>query len=196
MSANKREPGASSDESRHVHGAVEFSFPKTFSQYSIMFGELQPVGGGDSIPLMKRTLLVGRRESCDIVLRFANVSAHHCQLTITGGYWYIKDLKSRNGVKVNGTRVADKRLDPGDELAVAKHTYIINYSPMELGALGPPPVENLPNDILSKSLLERAGLTQKALPREERKPVKAPSRNRYDQLGDGITQVKDPNRPV
>jgi adenylate cyclase len=162
-----------------------------------MFGELQPVGGGDSIPLMKRTLLVGRRESCDIVLRFANVSAHHCQLTVNGGYWYVKDMKSRNGVKVNGTRITEKRLDPGDELAVAKHTYTINYSPMELGALGPPPVENLPNDILSKSLLERAGLTQKALPPEPRKPSRAPDdRKRYDLSKDGITQVRDPNRPV
>ena len=81
-----------------------------------MYGELIPVGGGDPIPLLKKNLLVGRRESCDIVLRFPNVSAHHCQLHVNGGYWYVKDLKSRNGVKVNGTRVTEKRLDPGDEL--------------------------------------------------------------------------------
>ena len=84
-------------------------------------GELLPLGGGDPIPLLKRSLLVGRRESCDIVLRFANVSAHHCQLTLTGGYWYVKDLQSRNGVKVNGMRVTEKRLDPGDQPAVSKH---------------------------------------------------------------------------
>ncbi len=62
-----------------------------------MFGELIPVGGGDTIPLLKKTLLVGRRESCDIVLRFPNVSAHHCQLQVEGGYWYVHDQKSRNG---------------------------------------------------------------------------------------------------
>ena len=45
-----------------------------------MYGQLLPLGGGDPIPLLKTELLVGRRESCDIVLRFANVSAHHCQL--------------------------------------------------------------------------------------------------------------------
>lgn len=39
------------------------------------YGELIPLGGGDTIPLKKNQLLVGRRESCDIVLRFANVSA-------------------------------------------------------------------------------------------------------------------------
>ena len=59
-----------------------------------MYGELVPVGGGDNIPLLEKRLLIGRRESCDIVLRFKNVSAHHCQLSVRGGYWYVKDLKS------------------------------------------------------------------------------------------------------
>jgi pSer/pThr/pTyr-binding forkhead associated (FHA) protein len=126
-----------------------------------MFGELSPVGGGDAIPLLRKSLLVGRRESCDIVLRFSNVSAHHCQLTVNGGYWYVRDLQSRNGVKVNGLRVTEKRLDPGDILSVAKHKYEVRYAPVELGAVGPPPADQLKTDIFSKSLLERAGLEQR-----------------------------------
>jgi len=159
-------------------------------------GELQPIGGGDPIPLMKRTLLVGRRESCDIVLRFANVSAHHCQLSLVGGYWYVKDQGSRNGVKVNGGRVTEKRLDPGDELAVAKHKYEINYSPAELGAVGPPPPENLPNDIMSKSLLERAGLARPGKPLTSGRPTKYDEPKRYDVLDNSAGQIKDPNRIV
>lgn len=126
-----------------------------------MYGELIPLGGGDPIPLLKKALLVGRRESCDIVLRFSNVSAHHCQLTLLGGYWYVKDLKSRNGVKVNGARVTEKRVDPGDELSVARHKYQLMYSPADLGAVGPPPPEVFEQDMFSKSLLERAGLEKK-----------------------------------
>ena len=131
-----------------------------------MFGELIPQGGGDPIPLLKKNLLVGRRESCDIVLRFSNVSAHHCQLQLVGGYWYVKDLKSRNGVKVNGIRVTERRVDPGDVIAIAKHTYQIQYSPTELGAVGPPPPESLEAEVFGKSLLERAGLQRG--PRRER----------------------------
>ena len=94
-----------------------------------MYGELIPVGGGDPIPLLKKGLLIGRRESCDIVLRFSNVSAHHCQLTVNAGYWHVRDLQSRNGVKVNGVRVTDiKRVDPGDILSIAKHKYELNIS--------------------------------------------------------------------
>ena len=123
-----------------------------------MYGELSPQGGGDPIPLLKRSLLVGRRESCDIVLRFPNVSAHHCQLTCSGGYWYVRDLDSQNGTKVNGVGVTEKRLDPGDVLSIAKHKYDVKYSPVELGAVGPPPEEGPDYEVFGKSLLERAGL--------------------------------------
>src|SRR5688500_4457023 len=157
-----------------------------------MFGELHPLGGGDPIPLLKRSLLVGRRESCDIVLRFANVSAHHCQLSLNQGYWYVKDMQSRNGVTVEGQRIGnmEKRLDPGDEIAIAKHRYEIRYTPTDNSAVGPPPAEDLPNDILSRSLLERAGL--------ERKRINAPDDRprRYDVLNNEPGQIKNPNSPM
>ncbi|RCS54715.1 FHA domain-containing protein [Bremerella cremea] len=125
------------------------------------FGELIPVGGGDPIPLLKKTLLVGRRETCDVVLRFANVSSNHCQLYVKQGYWFVEDQSSRNGTKVNGKRVreTDKRIDPGTVIAIAKHEYELHYDPLDLGATGPPPSENnQAEEILSKSLLERAGI--------------------------------------
>lgn len=154
-----------------------------------MNGELIPVGGGDPIPLLKTQLRVGRRESCDIVLRFANVSAHHCELHLTGGYWYIKDMGSKNGIKVNGVRYQEKRLDPGDTLAIAKHVYEINYNPQDLGAVGPPPSdEELPNDIFGKSLLERAGLAKNKIPEDGHK--------RYDVMDDRAGQIRDPNKPT
>ncbi len=160
-----------------------------------MYGELLPVGGGDPIPLLKKVLLVGRRESCDIVLRFSNVSAHHCQLTVNGGYWHVRDLQSRNGVKVNGVRVGEKRLDPGDILSVAKHKYQVKYAPVELGAVGPPPPEVPEADVFSKSLLERAGLERRKIMHAP--PSEAPDDEpkRYDVEDDSPGQIKL-NRPT
>ena len=155
-----------------------------------MFGELVPVGGGDTIPLMKMNLMIGRRESCDIVLRFANVSAHHCQLSCENGYWYVADLNSRNGTKVNGKRITQKkRIDPGDSLAVAKHKYEVFYSPAELGAVGPPPPEknDAVDSILGESLLERAGLERLK---------KEPFQKRYDLTSGEGGRFKDPNEPI
>ncbi|MGD9721381.1 MAG: FHA domain-containing protein [Pirellulales bacterium] len=158
-----------------------------------MHGELIPVGGGDPIPLLKKNLMVGRRESCDIVLRFSNVSAHHCQLICNGGYWYVKDLKSRNGVKVNGTRVSEKRLDPGDELAIAKHRYDVRYSPFDLGAVGPPPIDEETTDIMKQSLLERAGLEVRTPSNSKSTPRDPHVGGRFDILDDRAGQIKDPN---
>jgi adenylate cyclase len=130
------------------------------------FGELVPQGGGDVIPLLANSLKVGRRESCDIVLRFPNVSAHHCQLSLVDGYWFVKDLESRNGIRVNGIRVAESCLRPGDILWVARLKYEVRYSPSDLGAVGPPPYEE-PSDLFNKPLLDRAGLT---IPRKPPRP--------------------------
>lgn len=152
-----------------------------------MLGELIPIGGGDPIPLLKKTLMVGRRESCDIVLRFSNVSAHHAELKLLGGYWYIKDLQSRNGIKVNGQRVVERRLDPGDQLAIAKHVYDVQYSPADLGAVGPPPVDEPTMEILGKSLLERAGLQGRSI---NVRPSADDQPRRYDLLNDNPGQLK------
>ncbi len=168
-----------------------------------MFGELVPRGGGDPIPLLKKTLLVGRRESCDIVLRFANVSAHHCQLTLENGYWQVTDLGSRNGIKVNDVRVPQKRLAPGDELSIAKHKYQVQYAPFELGAVGPPPQDDDASEasaaVFKTSLLERAGLSGKDTKGKDTKPVtkrESLEHQRFDVLNNEAGQIRNPNDPV
>ncbi len=162
-----------------------------------MYGELIPVGGGDPIPLLKKTLLVGRRESCDIVLRFSNVSAHHCHLIVNGGYWYIRDQNSRNGIKVNGVRVQEKRLDPNDTISIARHKYKVQYSPAELGAVGPPPPEaSEVQNIMGTGLLERAGLQHRQVTRSNR-PNPHDEPDRYDVNDDKPGQLNiRRNKPI
>lgn len=128
-----------------------------------LFGELVPIGGGDNIPLLKKRLLVGRRDSCDIALKFANVSAKHCRLSVEQGYWFVNDLNSRNGTKVDGRKIIRKRLDPGSKLQIAKHEYTVEYDPEALGAYGPPPPDDdHVEEMLRRSLLDRAGLSRRS----------------------------------
>src|SRR5438105_3670167 len=91
-------------------------------------GKLVPVGGGDAIRLIRDTLTMGRRESCDICLRFPNVSGLHCELSFQNGYWSIRDMGSTNGIKVNGTRVQKKVLHPGETITIAKRSFTIEYN--------------------------------------------------------------------
>jgi len=127
-----------------------------------MYGELHPVRGGDPIPLLKTELLVGRRESADIVLRFPNVSGRHCELALVDGYW-VKDEGSSNGTKVNGVRITEQRLSPGDKISIARHAYEIAYEPAQLGAVAVVEEKSTQESVFGRSLLESAGL-------ENRKP--------------------------
>jgi pSer/pThr/pTyr-binding forkhead associated (FHA) protein len=123
-------------------------------------GELIPEGGGDNIPLIRSVLTIGRRESCDIPLRLPNVSGLHCELSFLDGFWWIKDMNSTNGIKVNGVRVPKKLLQPGERITIAKKTYTIEYQP-PAGARALEEIEDREEEnVMSQSLLERAGLAK------------------------------------
>jgi pSer/pThr/pTyr-binding forkhead associated (FHA) protein len=124
-------------------------------------GELIPQGGGDPIPLCREVLVIGRRESCDICLNFANISGRHCELSFRDGYWFIRDLGSTNGIKVNNQRVVQRPLRPGDEIAIAKRRFTIRYNLPSSGQQALEAVLSEEEDIMSQSLLEKAGLAKR-----------------------------------
>jgi adenylate cyclase len=126
-------------------------------------GELVPVGGGDNIPLLRESLTVGRRDSCDVRLPFPNVSGLHAQLTFKNGYWYVRDMNSTNGIKVNGVRVLEKMLHPKDKVTIGKRDYVIRYE-LPADAIGK--LEEVQEeDVMAQSLLEKAGLEKLRDPR-------------------------------
>ena len=147
-----------------------------------MYGKLEPIGGGDDILLRKEELTVGRSEQNDIVLRFKNVSGRHCKLVLSSGYWYVVDLGSTNGVKVNSVRTKDHRLDPGAKISFADHTYVVRYDPQANGAEGVIPPDVLTSDILGTSLLERAGLSRSARLPQETPEAKKPDSIDFDNI--------------
>ena len=97
---------------------------------SEVLGILNPVGGGDPIPLVKSELVVGRRPSCDIRLDFENISGKHCVLRFINGVWNVRDMGSTNGTTVNGSRITtEQSVMPDEELGIAGHMYTIDYVP-------------------------------------------------------------------
>jgi hypothetical protein len=76
------------------------------------------VGGGKRTVLSGNRVLIGRSRDCDVTLDDPNVSRRHAELRREGGAWVVSDLGSTNGVKVNGHRVQQQPLTPGDEITV------------------------------------------------------------------------------
>jgi pSer/pThr/pTyr-binding forkhead associated (FHA) protein len=114
-------------------------------------GELIPCGGGAPIPLTKASLVIGRSPACDITVASPLVSSKHCQLEFKEGFWHVRDLGSRNGIRVDGIVQLAKYLKPGEILWIARHRYEISYTPLADEA---PPEENP----FALGLLEKAGL--------------------------------------
>jgi WD40 repeat protein/pSer/pThr/pTyr-binding forkhead associated (FHA) protein len=70
----------------------------------------------------KDVILVGREAEHDLQLNFEDgASRQHCRLTHERGQYFVEDLGSRNGTKVNGRRIAARTaVRPGDEIEVGK----------------------------------------------------------------------------
>ncbi len=67
---------------------------------------------------LKGKLTVGRTEGNDLVLNHPSVSRRHARFDPRDEHWWIVDLKSTNGVKVNGNLVAEAQVNPGDRILI------------------------------------------------------------------------------
>jgi hypothetical protein len=76
------------------------------------------VGDGRRNVLSGSRVVLGRSRDCDVVIADPNVSRRHAELRRGEEGWSVVDLGSTNGVKVNGRRVSDSRLSPGDQITL------------------------------------------------------------------------------
>src|SRR6185312_16236181 len=82
---------------------------------------------GVSFPQGKTTLILGRHQSCDVVVPDPQVSRFHARIDKQGpNVATITDLDSANGVFVNGQRIPPSvphPLRPGDEFWIGQNPY-------------------------------------------------------------------------
>jgi pSer/pThr/pTyr-binding forkhead associated (FHA) protein len=88
-----------------------------------MPAHLLSLADGPSILLDKPILLFGRHQECDVQLNSKKVSRRHCCLAQVEDYFVVRDLGSTNGVKINGEKVQEGKLIPGDELIIGNFRY-------------------------------------------------------------------------
>jgi hypothetical protein len=76
---------------------------------------------GTECLIRKPVTLIGRNETCDLVVDDPLVSRRHCQITWDGVYCTVEDLGSTNGTTVNGQPLTTAHvLRPGDRVKVAE----------------------------------------------------------------------------
>ncbi len=68
--------------------------------------------------LNKASVVIGRREGCDIVLTDDSISRKHARLDRRRDVYTIHDLGSTNGIKVNGDKITARELKSGDVLTL------------------------------------------------------------------------------
>jgi pSer/pThr/pTyr-binding forkhead associated (FHA) protein len=122
------------DESNEGSTQVRMAIPKFV---------LRGVSGstfGTNFPLYGTTL-IGRHSECEICLPADEVSRKHAKLQVTVDGLFVEDLGSANGSFVNGKRVRQSKLEPGDELKLDTVRFLVQAPGMDTSKEDAPTLE-------------------------------------------------------
>jgi SARP family transcriptional regulator, regulator of embCAB operon len=113
-----------------IHTATSLD-QRTAISGSSAAARLRDVSGTD-YPLAAAATRIGRLSDNDIVLDDANVSRHHAVIIDTGTSFVISDLRSANGVEVQGERIrASVTLADGDRIRICDHEFVLEIQAPE-----------------------------------------------------------------
>ena len=76
-----------------------------------------------SHPRPSAPVVIGRHVDSDFVIDERTVSRRHAAIHSEGTGWFVEDLGSKNGTRVNGERIAKRAaIKPGDEIGFGAAT--------------------------------------------------------------------------
>lgn len=81
-------------------------------------------GERKSFSITRDVTVMGRREDCDFRIPLGDISRKHCRLIKEDEVLKIEDLGSSNGTYVNGKRVHDAELAPGDTVQIGPVVFV------------------------------------------------------------------------
>lgn len=98
--------------------------------------------------------IAGRAPECDLRIDTDSVSRRHAELSRDPfGRWWLKDLKSRNGTKVNGVRIEERTVGLADVIRMGEAT-------LRLRAAGTEPLAGRRADLPGESLGDMEAITE------------------------------------
>ncbi|MBF0491330.1 MAG: sigma 54-interacting transcriptional regulator [Deltaproteobacteria bacterium] len=114
--------------------------------------------------LGRKPIRIGKKEDNDFILTDNTVSRHHLQIEQKSDSFLLKDLDSTNGTTINGMRVKEAYLSPGDMIALG-NTKIEFQAFDEKVQMEPSPRTSLGEMVgKSKKMRQIFGLCEKIAP--------------------------------
>lgn len=89
---------------------------------------------GKTYPIM-REQLIGRQSDCDIAIASEEISRHHARVRPTPIGLQVEDQGSSNGTYINGKRVQEGLLRPGEELRLDNIRFLLVAPGVEVPAI-------------------------------------------------------------
>ncbi len=111
-----------------------------------------------------RDVTIGRDISNDIVLADPSASLVHAQVFGNHNRYFIKDLGSTNGIKLNGEKVISAELHDGDGVAIGKNSVRVEIQPSEIV---PTAISTPGEQLQSATIMDAAHLEEDATSSEE-----------------------------
>lgn len=107
---------------------------------------------GILFPITAIRVVLGREDTCDIVIQDAEVSRRHTEVTWDGKTYIIQDLGSTNGTFVNGIHVTEpSHLKPNSTIGIGQTVLAFETEPVE------PPLKDYETPLLTSRPLEQKG---------------------------------------
>jgi hypothetical protein len=88
---------------------------------------------GKALAFEQGSVLIGRVAGCDVVLHDPGISRRHCRISAEGGGYFVEDLGSSNGTRLNETGVSGRQpLGEGDRISLGP--VVLVFTPGEAPA--------------------------------------------------------------
>jgi pSer/pThr/pTyr-binding forkhead associated (FHA) protein len=84
---------------------------------------------GKRFVIARSSMVIGRDAGLDVTIPDGAVSRHHAQIVLGPTKAEVRDLDSRNGIFLNGARVASASIRPGDTLRIHNSLFVVEEIP-------------------------------------------------------------------
>ena len=84
-------------------------------------------GAETGVTLDRLPAILGRDQTADVRLKDPWASHRHCQIDQMGDVLVVRNLGSKNGIFMQGHRVDESRLLPGDQFTIGQTVVTVEY---------------------------------------------------------------------